>query len=158
MLTVFHGVTTPPSPGWPFLQPQRRAQVLQSVHDLIPGTVTGQCRLVEALSRLAQFDSVQTVAQALKQALTTARADGSTFQRDVAAVALFRSLQRVSRYCAEFAKVASACSAPLFQDALTTIHRFESGFVEPVRVAVVFDASGRIARLRSGLSEAYVCV
>jgi hypothetical protein len=91
--------------------------------------------------------------------LTAARADGSSFHRDVAAVTLFRTLQRVLRFCADFAKVVST-SPPLpgaqalqFQDAQATIGRFESRFADPVMAAVEFDSQGRLVRVRSGVSQ-----
>jgi hypothetical protein len=132
------------------------ARIDQDIKTLVPqstSAVSARCAALEFLQRLSHVESVQLVTAKLRSFLSDVREDGSSLQRDVAAVALFRALQRVSRYCAEFAKVVSTSTAPLFQEALATIQRFDGGFVEPVRTAAVFDDTGRVLRLRRGLSE-----
>ncbi len=139
----------------PTLLRQAQQRIDEEIQALVPSASSARCAALEFLQRLAHVESTQLVTNRLQSILTASREDGSNLQRDVAAVALFRTLQRVSRFCAEFAKVVSTSTTPLFQDALTTIQRFESGFVEPVRTAVAFDERGRIGRLRSGLSQVW---
>jgi hypothetical protein len=132
-----------------------REAVASRIGALVPASFAGYLRLMEQMQRWSQVPSVQLVLHQLRNMLTSARPDGSNFQRDVAAVSLLRSMHRAVRYCGEFARVVSQSGSPFVQDALRAVSSLEVGFVEPLRTAVSFDRTGRVVACRPDLSPRY---
>jgi hypothetical protein len=79
-----------------------------------------------------------------------------TFNRNVAAVSLFRALQRAMRYFVMFARHSAALAdgSATLMDASIAVHELGTHLVQPIIRAVTFDSHGEVVSVNPQLSAA----